>query len=75
MQSKTIKWKLAQTIELRWWKNYLGDKNPTEYRAWKKQYWLNLLSGIWFPAPVNGFTEYNFVNPHAIWPLYCVSVF
>jgi 2-polyprenyl-6-hydroxyphenyl methylase/3-demethylubiquinone-9 3-methyltransferase len=46
MQSKTLKWKLAQSIELRWWKNYLGDKNPTEYAAWKKQYWQNLLSKI-----------------------------
>jgi 2-polyprenyl-6-hydroxyphenyl methylase/3-demethylubiquinone-9 3-methyltransferase len=46
MQSKTLKWKLAQSIELRWWKNYLGDKNPAEYAAWKKQYWQNLLSKI-----------------------------
>jgi 2-polyprenyl-3-methyl-5-hydroxy-6-metoxy-1,4-benzoquinol methylase len=46
MQSKTIKWKLAQSIELRWWKNYLGDKNPTEYAIWKKNYWLSLLSKI-----------------------------
>jgi 2-polyprenyl-6-hydroxyphenyl methylase/3-demethylubiquinone-9 3-methyltransferase len=46
MQSKTIKWKLAQSIELRWWKNYLGDKNPSEYIIWKKNYWLNLLSKI-----------------------------
>jgi 2-polyprenyl-6-hydroxyphenyl methylase/3-demethylubiquinone-9 3-methyltransferase len=46
MQSKTIKWKLAQSIELRWWKSYLGDKNPAEYAIWKKNYWLNLLSKI-----------------------------
>lgn len=44
MQSKTIKWKLAQSIELKWWKNYLGDKNPAEYAIWKKNYWLNLLA-------------------------------
>jgi 2-polyprenyl-3-methyl-5-hydroxy-6-metoxy-1,4-benzoquinol methylase len=46
MQSKTLKWKLAQNIELRWWKNYLGDKNPAEYAVWKKNYWLKLLSKI-----------------------------
>lgn len=46
MQSKTVKWKLAQTIELRWWKNYLGDKNPAAYAAWKKNYWLKLLDKI-----------------------------
>ena len=46
MQQKTWKWNLAQNIELRWWKNYLQDKNPTEYLVWKKEYWNNLLAQI-----------------------------
>lgn len=46
MQSKTVKWKLAQHIELRWWKNYLGDKDPAQYAAWKKNYWQKLLDKI-----------------------------
>ena len=53
MQSKTFKWKLAQNIELKWWKNYLHDKNPTEYLVWKKKYWQNILSSI----PSLNFTE------------------
>lgn len=42
----TTKWKLAQQLEIRWWKNYLGKKNPTDYIAWKKAYWTQFLSQL-----------------------------
>lgn len=34
---------MAQWFELRWWKNYLHDKNETEYLSWKKNYWKEIL--------------------------------
>jgi 2-polyprenyl-6-hydroxyphenyl methylase/3-demethylubiquinone-9 3-methyltransferase len=43
---KKFKWLLAQFLELRWWKNYLRDKNKTEYLEWKKNYWKNVLEKI-----------------------------
>lgn len=43
---KTIKWKVAQTAELQWWKNYLKDKDTAEYLNWKKNYWNELLSKV-----------------------------
>lgn len=44
--NKTIKWKIAQTAELQWWKNYLKDKDTVEYLNWKKNYWNDLLGKI-----------------------------
>ena len=41
-----LRWKIAQWFELRWWKNYLYDKNEEEYLAWKKKYWKEILSKI-----------------------------
>lgn len=43
---KTIKWKIAQAVELQWWKNYLKDKDTIEYLNWKKNYWNDLLGKI-----------------------------
>ncbi len=42
----TIKWKVAQWFELRWWKNYLRGKDKATYLQWKKAYWLNMLEQI-----------------------------
>lgn len=42
----TIKWKVAQWFELRWWKNYLRGKDKATYLQWKKTYWLNMLEQI-----------------------------
>jgi 2-polyprenyl-6-hydroxyphenyl methylase/3-demethylubiquinone-9 3-methyltransferase len=35
---------MAQALERRWWKRYLGNKSPAEYRSWKRRYWLELLA-------------------------------
>ena len=43
---KSIKWKIAQSLEIKWWKRYLSDKNPDEYLKWKKDYWVQLLQEI-----------------------------
>lgn len=42
MTEKTLKWKLAQRVELKWWSNYLKDQDRDEYLNWKREYWENL---------------------------------
>jgi len=42
----SLRWKIAQNIELRWWKNYLKGKSPKEYLAWKKDYWRKTLKQL-----------------------------
>jgi 2-polyprenyl-6-hydroxyphenyl methylase/3-demethylubiquinone-9 3-methyltransferase len=43
---RRLKWEIAQWFELRWWKNYLRNKNKDEYSTWKKNYWNNILDVI-----------------------------
>lgn len=40
---KSIRWKIAQFLEVKWWKRYLADKDPEAYLLWKKEYWTQLL--------------------------------
>jgi 2-polyprenyl-6-hydroxyphenyl methylase/3-demethylubiquinone-9 3-methyltransferase len=40
------KWRLAQLFEFRWWQFYLRKKNPKDYLAWKKKYWLDFLAKL-----------------------------
>lgn len=47
----TWKWRLAQAIELKWWKNYLKNKPKADYLVWKKKYWRDLLKKIKHPLP------------------------
>jgi 2-polyprenyl-6-hydroxyphenyl methylase/3-demethylubiquinone-9 3-methyltransferase len=41
-----LRWKIAQWFELRWWKNYLRNKDRTAYLNWKISYWTGLLNKI-----------------------------
>ncbi len=41
-----IKWRIAQYLELLWWKRYLRSKTKAEYLAWKKQYWQSLFQKL-----------------------------
>jgi 2-polyprenyl-3-methyl-5-hydroxy-6-metoxy-1,4-benzoquinol methylase len=43
---KTLRWRVAQSFEARWWKNYLRRKDVSTYLIWKKGYWDNVLSLI-----------------------------
>jgi 2-polyprenyl-3-methyl-5-hydroxy-6-metoxy-1,4-benzoquinol methylase len=45
-ETPTWKWKLAQTLEYKWWQNYLEKKDSDEYLQWKIHYWLDLLQNI-----------------------------
>jgi 2-polyprenyl-3-methyl-5-hydroxy-6-metoxy-1,4-benzoquinol methylase len=42
----TLRWKIAQYFELRWWQKYLRNKDKTTYLAWKENYWQTLLNNI-----------------------------
>jgi 2-polyprenyl-3-methyl-5-hydroxy-6-metoxy-1,4-benzoquinol methylase len=42
----TLRWKIAQWFELRWWRIYLHDKDKDTYLQWKKNYWQTLLDKI-----------------------------
>ncbi|MGB1204210.1 MAG: class I SAM-dependent methyltransferase [Chitinophagales bacterium] len=48
MAEHSLRWRIAQKVELQWWKNYLRKKTPTDYLAWKKKYWRELLEKIDF---------------------------
>ncbi len=43
---KTLRWQIAQKIELWWWQNYLKAKPETDYLLWKKRYWQGLLNQV-----------------------------
>lgn len=40
----TLRWKIAQTLEIRWWQNYLKNKETTNYLAAKRDYWQKVLN-------------------------------
>ena len=42
----SLRWKIAQAAEIRWWQNYLKKKPKTDYLVWKKDYWKTLLSKL-----------------------------
>jgi 2-polyprenyl-6-hydroxyphenyl methylase/3-demethylubiquinone-9 3-methyltransferase len=42
-QRKTLRWKLAQWLEIRWWRHYLSDKSPANYLQQKAEYWQRVL--------------------------------
>jgi 2-polyprenyl-3-methyl-5-hydroxy-6-metoxy-1,4-benzoquinol methylase len=48
---KPWRWRLAQALEIRWWKRYLSPKDPAEYAVWKTAYWKNFLKKIGLPEP------------------------
>lgn len=41
--SARLRWRIAQVLELIWWKRYLWSKDRSEYYAWKKAYWNHFL--------------------------------
>lgn len=43
---RKLRWKIAQQAEIRWWKNYLKDKDTAQYLEWKKQYWQAILDEL-----------------------------
>lgn len=48
----SLKWKIAQKLEIGWWRRYLRQKNPEEYLAWKKAYWQSFYQHIAAQIPI-----------------------
>jgi len=44
-----MRWKIAQRLELRWWKRYLRNRNLEEYLSWKKAYWQDFVAQLNLP--------------------------
>ncbi len=42
----TLRWKIAQSLEIRWWRNYLKNKEKTDYLTAKKAYWVRFLKTL-----------------------------
>ncbi len=39
----TLRWKIAQALEIRWWQRYLKHRETSTYLAAKRAYWQKLL--------------------------------
>jgi 2-polyprenyl-6-hydroxyphenyl methylase/3-demethylubiquinone-9 3-methyltransferase len=48
-----IRWKIAQAAELKWWQNYLKNKDTKSYLEWKKSYWIKFLQKCAICPPQN----------------------
>ncbi len=42
----SLRWKIAQSAELKWWQNYLKKKPESDYRIWKKAYWTSFFESL-----------------------------
>jgi trans-aconitate methyltransferase len=42
----SLRWKIAQAAEIRWWQNYLKKRPKADYLIWKRKYWKTLLSRL-----------------------------
>jgi 2-polyprenyl-6-hydroxyphenyl methylase/3-demethylubiquinone-9 3-methyltransferase len=43
LENPTWRWKIAQTLEYKWWQRYLKNKDAFEYLGWKFHYWQDVL--------------------------------
>ncbi|MCZ2392649.1 MAG: class I SAM-dependent methyltransferase [Chitinophagales bacterium] len=43
---KSLRWRIAQYLEIKWWENYLSNQNPSSYLEWKIKYWKQLISEL-----------------------------
>lgn len=49
---RSLRWRLAQFLEFRWWRTYLRSKPPATYLADKTAYWDRLLTELeWDVVP------------------------
>jgi len=42
----SLRWKIAQAFEIRWWQHYLRNKPKKNYLEWKRDYWETFLRDI-----------------------------
>lgn len=43
---QSLKWRIAQFMEIRWWRKYLKAKSVEEYSQYKTDYWKGFLAKI-----------------------------
>jgi 2-polyprenyl-3-methyl-5-hydroxy-6-metoxy-1,4-benzoquinol methylase len=43
---RKLRWKIAQSAEIRWWQLYLKRKSTADYLQWKRAYWKTFLQQI-----------------------------
>ena len=43
---RKLRWKIAQSAEIRWWQRYLKRKPVSDYLQWKRAYWKTFLHQI-----------------------------
>lgn len=52
MAKTTIRWRVAQFLERRWWQRYLRNKSSADYLTEKRAYWERTLDQLdWEPVP------------------------
>ncbi|MEM9835884.1 MAG: class I SAM-dependent methyltransferase [Bacteroidota bacterium] len=49
----SLRWRLAQFLELRWWKHYLKGKSQVDYLADKRSYWKKVLQQLAYAPKEN----------------------
>lgn len=42
----SLRWRLAQWFEIRWWMRYLAPRQPQAYLTWKRSYWHSVMSRL-----------------------------
>lgn len=47
----TFRWRLAQWLEIRWWRNYLRKQEVPVYAQQKKAYWERVLAALQLSLP------------------------
>jgi 2-polyprenyl-3-methyl-5-hydroxy-6-metoxy-1,4-benzoquinol methylase len=45
-QNTSLRWRVAQWCERRWWQWYLRKRDPVSYLAWKQAYWQQFIQQI-----------------------------
>ncbi len=66
------KWRVAQFLELLWWKRYLRQKSPAEYLAWKRNYWKHFFETL---TPHLKIRETDFIIELGCGPAGCFTWF
>ncbi|MEL7247625.1 MAG: class I SAM-dependent methyltransferase [Bacteroidota bacterium] len=48
---RSLRWRLAQWLEIRWWQQYLRPQDKFDYYDKKRQYWYKVLQTLAFSVP------------------------
>ena len=50
-KARSLRWRIAQWLEIRWWRQYLHSKDKADYYEKKSKYWYRVLNTLDFPVP------------------------